>query len=286
MILTVPFREIVTRYKIVFFDAYGVLKNYKGLIPGIKDTIKFLKQKDIEFYVLTNDASRSPAELALGYAAHGIPEITEQKMISSGMIAQEYLSHKVKDGIVTYLGTPQSTHYIKSAGLETVSLHDLQPEQLHQVSALVLLDDEGFEWQRDINLAINLIRRFNVPVIVANTDRSYPVSNNEVAVAVGSLANMIERIVSKSFIRFGKPDSQMFNFAFQHVLKDHDIQKEDILMVGDTLKTDILGGNKFGISTALVLTGNTQANKAEPLIETSGIIPNYICESAVIRHSL
>lgn len=54
-------------------------------------------------------------------------------------------------------------------------------------------------------------------------------------------------------------------------------------MVGDTLHTDILGGNKFGLDTALVLTGNTQAEDAEVRIRSTGIIPTYICVSAVVE---
>jgi ribonucleotide monophosphatase NagD (HAD superfamily) len=50
-------------------------------------------------------------------------------------------------------------------------------------------------------------------------------------------------------------------------------------MVGDTLKTDILGANAFGIDTALVLSGNTPAADAEVAILSSGIIPTYVCSS-------
>ena len=53
-------------------------------------------------------------------------------------------------------------------------------------------------------------------------------------------------------------------------------------MVGDTLRTDILGGNKFGFDTVLVLTGNTQPQDAEIQIRSTGIIPTYVCESVVI----
>jgi len=54
-------------------------------------------------------------------------------------------------------------------------------------------------------------------------------------------------------------------------------------MVGDTLHTDILGGNKFGIATALVLTGNTSAEEATLMIRTSSIIPDYVCASAGVN---
>lgn len=53
-------------------------------------------------------------------------------------------------------------------------------------------------------------------------------------------------------------------------------------MVGDTLRTDILGGNKFGLDTVLVLSGNTLPQDANTRITATGILPTYICESAVV----
>ncbi|MEZ4776498.1 MAG: HAD-IIA family hydrolase [Bacteroidia bacterium] len=276
------FKSVAQNYRAIFFDAYGVLKNHKGLIPGVEQTFQFLKENDIDFYILTNDASRSPLALASVYQERGIAEINEHKIISSGMIAREYLRLKVKSGVIAYLGTPQSAHYVEAIGLKAISIRDLELEDADKISALVLLDDEGYDWNHDINKAINLVRIKNMPVIVANTDAAYPVSKYDLAVAVGSIANMMEHIVGKKFIRFGKPDAQMFNFAFEHIQKERPIQKNEILMVGDTLHTDIMGGNKFGMDTALVLSGNTLPNRAEILIEAYGIIPNYICESIAI----
>ncbi len=278
------FESVVKKYRTVFFDAYGVLKNHKGLIPGINQTFQFLAENMIDYFILTNDASRGPKELAEYYQQAGLHEVTEFKLISSGMLAREYLRLKVKEGTIAYLGTEKSTHYIKALGLDTVSIQELDLEKIDDVSAVVFLDDEGFDWNHDINKVLNLLRRRNIPAIVCNTDKSYPVSKNEVAIAIGGISTMVEEIVGKKFIRFGKPDAQMFVYAYEHAISNGElVDKADILMVGDTLATDILGGNKFGLDTALVLTGNTLPDRAQFYIQATGIIPNYICESAVIE---
>ncbi|MFZ9045289.1 MAG: HAD-IIA family hydrolase [Cyclobacteriaceae bacterium] len=277
------FKEIATHYETIFFDAFGVLKNHKGLIPGIEKTFDYLDRRGINYYILTNDASRGPRELAQSYNSRGLDQITSNKIISSGMLARDYLKLKVKSGTVAYLGTKESAHYLETLGLHTVSIKDMNEEKADDISALVFLDDEGFDWRHDINKTINLLRNYNIPVIVSNTDTSYPVSNHEVAIAIGGISNMVEDIVGKQFIRFGKPDAQMFIFAYRHAIEKGGTEdKGKILMVGDTLNTDILGGNKFGLDTALVLTGNTIPRLAETRINTTGIIPTYICESAAI----
>lgn len=276
------FKTVIENYKVVFFDAYGVLKNYNGLIPGVEKTFEYLKETNKEFYILTNDASRKPQQLADSYHQLGIEDIVISNIISSGMLAMDYLRQKVKKGKVVFLGTVDSAYYIETLGLEAVPISELDLNDLSNIQALAFLDDEGFDWKTDLNKTINLLRRKNIPVIVANTDATYPVSKKEIAIAMGGISEMIESIVGKQFVGFGKPDSQMFIFAYEHI-KSNGIEKKDILMVGDTLHTDILGGNKFGLDTVLVLSGNTQAEDAEVKIQSTGIIPTYICEAAIVE---
>lgn len=278
-----PFQHIIDRYSIIFFDAFGVIKNYKGLVPGIERTFEYLENTGKEYYIVTNDASRSPQLLAATYHQLGLNLIEHERIISSGMLAKEYLDLKVNEGIVAYLGTEKSAHYIDSSGLHTLPVCAINDGNIDKVNALVLLDDEGFNWFEDLNKAVNILRKRTIPAIVANTDNTYPLSGgNEVSIAIGGIAAMIESIVGKRFIRFGKPDSQMFMFAYDLVREKRPVNKQEILMVGDTLHTDILGGNKFGLDTVLVLTGNTLPEDAETRIRSTGIVPTYVCENAVI----
>ncbi len=277
------FKSIVKNYEIIFFDAYGVLKNYNGLIDGIGKTFKYLKEEGIDYYILTNDASRGPERLAQVYHNFGLREITPDKIISSGMLAREFLQLKVANGTVAYLGKKHSEEYLHELGLNALSVSDLDLKNIDDINVLVFMDDEGFDWNHDINKIVNLLRKKNIPAVVANTDWFYPVSNNDIAIAIGGIANMVEAITNRRFIRFGKPDSNMFIFAYEHCAQGKKIDKRKILMVGDTLYTDIIGGNKFGIDTALVLTGTTLPHKAKKRINSTGIIPDYICHSAAIE---
>ncbi len=278
---TSSFKEIVTNYKVIFFDSYGVLRNYKGVFENVTEMFNFLESKGIASFLLTNDASRSPQQLAAKFQEAGIQSLTSDKVISSGMLAREFIQRKITGGTIVYLGTESSAEYIQMDGVKAINIHDVDLDIDENFQLLVLLDDEGYDWNRDLSKTVNLLRRYTMPIIVANSDTSYPLSKDKVAIATGGVANLLESLVQKVFIRFGKPDSQMFSFALDHVQQFDNIEKKDILMVGDTLQTDILGGNKFGIDTCLVLTGNTLSKNAEFDIASTGIIPNYICESVV-----
>lgn len=280
------FKTIIDKYNVIFFDAFGVLKNYQGLVPGIERTFEYLKEQKKEYYIVTNDASRSPAQLAASYHRMGLHAITAERVISSGMLTKEYLDLKVQDGMVAYLGTENSAHYIESLGLNPIPVSMVNNSNIDSVNALIFLDDEGFDWRTDLNIAVNLLRRRTIPAIVANTDYAYPLTIHDVAIAIGGLANMIEDIVGKKFIRFGKPDSQMFMFAYDLIRDYRPISKKEIVMVGDTLHTDILGGNKFGLDTVLVLSGNTLPQDVDTRITATGIVPTYICETAVVERDM
>ncbi len=276
------FKSIIDQYDVIFFDAFGVIKTYQGLVPGIENTFAYLKQQKKEYYIVTNDASRSPAQLAESYHRMGLHAISQDCIISSGMLTKEYLDLKVRDGIVAYLGTENSAHYIESSGLHTLPVSAIDESNIDKVNAMIFLDDEGFNWFNDLNKTVNLLRKRTIPVIVANTDHAYPLTEHDVSIAIGGIAKMVESIVGREFIRFGKPDSQMFMFAYDLIRDQRPINKKDIVMVGDTLRTDILGGNKFGLDTVLVLSGNTLPQDANTRITATGIVPTYICESAVV----
>ncbi len=281
------FKSLLLNYRFIFFDAYGVIRNYNGLIPGIKDTFDWLDKEGKEYFIITNDASRSPELLLESYHKAGLTSIQSDRFISSGMLAKEFLDLKVKKGLVAYMGTENSAHYIEHPGLEIIPLQQVNEKNMDRVTALVLLDDEGFDWQESLNRAVNLLRIKNIPAIVANPDGAYPISRQEVGIAIGGLSWMIEKITGKKFFRFGKPDSQIFMFAWEMAKSKYpDLTKKDILMVGDTLQTDILGGNKFGLDTVLVLSGNILPEDADTRIASSGITPTYICSSAVIDKQL
>lgn len=275
----VSFRETAKRYSVIFLDAYGVLKSSTGLIEGSLEVVRSLIDDGKEVFVVTNDSSRSPESMAERYNAQaGCELLPASRYISSGMLASEYLENQVPYGKVAYLGKPESAHYIEIAGKIPVQISHCSPKD--HIVGIVLLDDEGFDWFRDVNATLNLIRRVNCPVIVANADITYPMKGNDIAIAVGSLGGLLSQITEKTFVRFGKPDSMMFAYALARAKKElPHVTKRDVLFVGDTLRTDIIGSNTYGFDSTLVLSGNTLPERADLMIRASGIIPTYISES-------
>ena len=276
---TCSFFDIADKYKAILLDSYGVLKNHTGLIDGVQNTVEQLRDAGKIIRILTNDASRSQQQQVDSFARLGLTGIEPHEIITSAMLAKHFLEKKIASGKVAYLGTENSAVYVRHPDIDTIPVSEIDLDNMDDFTAFVFLDDEGFDWNTDISKTVNILRRQTMPIIIANTDKIYPVAKDQVSVATGGIAQLVASMLSKRFINFGKPDSQMFMFAYEQINKDVAVDKNEILMVGDTLHTDILGGNKFGVQTMLVLTGNTREDNVDMHIRSSGIIPDYICNS-------
>lgn len=86
---------------------------------------------------------------------------------------------------------------------------------------------------------------------------------------------------------YGKPDPKIFDRALRGF---ENVPKEQILMVGDTLQTDILGANRAGIKSCLVVEGGVTEYAIQQqgkdvndktvmsLIEAQQIYPDFVCQ--------
>ena len=88
--------------------------------------------------------------------------------------------------------------------------------------------------------------------LCSNPDTTIP-KHGTIRYCAGYFAEIIEKFGGE-VVYTGKPKEVIYNFALQ---KQQHIKKDRILMVGDTFETDILGANKVGIHSALVLSGNS-----------------------------
>ena len=109
-----------------------------------------------------------------------------------------------------------------------------------------------------------------VDYLATNPDYVCPVEFGYVP-DCGSICEMLGHAVKRTPYFFGKPETPMVEFA----LRQNHFTREETLVVGDRLYTDILCGHNAGVETALVLTGEATAEEAKKA-ETA---PDYIFAS-------
>jgi HAD superfamily hydrolase (TIGR01459 family) len=92
-----------------------------------------------------------------------------------------------------------------------------------------------------------------LPAICANPDKIIP-NGNKKRYCAGVLAEQYKAMGGEVYY-YGKPDVKVFELAYSQ-LEQQVIDKSRVAMIGDTIDTDILGANNFGIDSIMVLTGN------------------------------
>ncbi|MDJ0892686.1 MAG: HAD hydrolase-like protein [Gammaproteobacteria bacterium] len=147
---------------------------------------------------------------------------------------------------------------------------------------IVIADQAGFPFVETIDAVLSaLFRRLDagqsVHLVLCNPDLVYPFSPGRYGITAGSLAAMLEAVLREryhdrglDFVRLGKPYSPIFEEASRRA------GTRDMVMFGDQLATDILGARRFGIDSALVLSGLAQESTAD---WPEDMTPNYVLES-------
>jgi len=109
-----------------------------------------------------------------------------------------------------------------------------------------------------------LVRR-RIPFYATNPDKTFPTPRGEIPGA-GAWISVITTATDVEPIYAGKP----FPYLMELSLERLGTKKEETLVVGDRLETDIAAGQAVGYPTALVLSGvstRAQANEWKPKID-------------------
>lgn len=77
------------------------------------------------------------------------------------------------------------------------------------------------------------------------------------------LKTYFDRVFISGEFGIGKPDPSIF----QHVLESIGLTKDDAIMVGDNLNTDILGANRIGMKNVWINRGGKKATEIQPTYE-------------------
>ncbi len=250
----VTLEDLIERYSVILFDAYGVLANSDLVIPGAREAIDHLNEVGKPYFVLTNDASALPETRAARYGSLGL-SIDAGRIVTSGSLLKGYFrEHGLEGTRCVVLGPEDSALYVESAGGVVVSSDG-------DFDALVIGDQSGFpllETGRTVMTGLfRLIDAGRPPwLILPNPDLIYP-SGDGFAFASGTVAQMFEGALALRypdrpdlrFTRLGKPHAAIYEEAYRRS------GTMDMVMIGDTPDTDIRGANHFGIASALVGTG-------------------------------
>jgi HAD superfamily hydrolase (TIGR01450 family) len=247
--------ELIGRYAVLLFDAYGVLVHASGALPGAAELIDRLNRQGKPYYILTNDASRLPETAAAMLRGYGLAVPSERIITSGALLANHFAARGLAGSRCVVLGSEDSVRFVEQAGGRVVPPAD-------DFDVLVICDETGFPFLETADLLLGaLYRKFDrreaVHLLLPNPDLIYPKADRGFGFAAGSVALIFEAALrlrypdreALGFERLGKPHAAIFEEALRRG------GSRDMLMFGDQLETDIRGANGFGIPSVLVGTG-------------------------------
>ena len=245
------------KYKLVVTDLDGVIwRGGKPLIQNIK-ALKELMRKGVRVKYLTNNATKSRVEYVEILKNYDLDANIDDIITSA--YAATYWIKKNKGRFIFIVGEAGLFYEAVANGLIPVS-HDTRAD--HVIVGL----DRHLTYSK-IREASRMIQEGAV-FVAANTDSTLPVENR-LDPGAGSIVEMIARATGRKpdFIA-GKPNKWILDLAIG------DIDRDNVLIIGDRLDTDIALGNNAGVDTLLVLTG---ASKPDDL-ESSEYMPTYVAK--------
>jgi glycerol-1-phosphatase len=231
---------LISLFDALLADLDGVVYAGPHAIPGAVESLQQLEGLGIGLGYVTNNASRTPAQVAAHLRELGAPA-EDNQVVSSSQAAAELLSSMLPPGAkVLITGSPALAQEIELVGLTPVSGQDEDPV------AVVQGFNPGIGWQELAEAAF--VVSTGVLWVATNTDMTIPQSRG-IAPGNGALVAAVTAATSRKPIVAGKPEAPLFHAAAKRLAADRP------LVVGDRLDTDILGGNNAGFATVAVLTG-------------------------------
>ncbi len=254
--------RLLDRFDHFLLDLDGVVYLGDQLTPCAAETFTALRQAGKRRLFITND----PRHTAHGYAAKltrlGIPAAPAE-FLTSGRAAALYLQkEETTDRPIFVVGTDGLRSEI-----ETVGGHVLRGNDGAAAEIVIVGGHENFSYQ-ELKIATLAIQR-GAAFVATNRDANFPMPDG-LWPGTGPIVAAIEAATGVVPVVVGKPEKPIFQIAL-----DLFPPGGRSVMIGDRLDSDILGGQRAGLVTILVLSGCTTA----AMVERGPIRPDYVIEN-------
>ncbi len=260
--------DVADEFDVFLLDAFGVLNIGETAIPGTPERVANLKAMGKRVLVVSNAAGFPHAALIEKYTRLGY-DFASQDVITSRatLLANLDLQRDLHWGL---MATP-STGLRDLEGLNLTYLEE-DPTPYDAVDGFLMIGSAAWTEARQALLESTLSKRQR-PVLVGNPDIVAP-RESGFSIEPGLFAHRLADRTGVVPEFFGKPFGNIFDLAFKRL---GSIDKSRVLMVGDSLHTDILGANAAGIASALVSGyGFFAGHDIETAIDKAGIVPDII----------
>jgi len=282
----VVFEELLDKYDAFCFDGYGTLYNRGDFVyPGAKDWFGALRAAGKQVRLITNAASDVDRVLAADAAKRGF-DFSESETISSGSLLKDLVKElragtsamgALKLRELYYIGRETGKNVLAECGITAVALDSFPEEPVVAISS-------AKETAETYARAVEILRRSGAILLVLNSDAWAPKIDGTREPVSGALCERLRRdsmceanggAGCKTYY-LGKPFPAIWNKVCTSLPKELFGGRDPrVIMIGDTLGTDVLGARVAGFDCALVVGRNEPAAELVADEKALGIRPDY-----------
>ena len=255
-------KQTVKNLKLYLFDMDGTLYLGDQLFSFTIDLLKKIKETGGMYMFMTNNSSKSVAAYIEKLAKLGI-EATEEEFITSSQATAYYLKNNHPTATLYVCGTESLKTELRSQGF-TIT------ENLDEVECIVMGFDTELNFKKLHDVSFMLCTR-DLPYVATNPDYVCPTEFGSVP-DCGSVCDMIFNATGKRPVVIGKPEALMPQLAMAKT----GYGKDQTVVIGDRIYTDIKSGINAGTVTMLVMSGET----TKEILDASPEKPDFVLEDA------
>ncbi|MGY2876068.1 glycerol-1-phosphatase [Marmoricola sp. URHA0025 HA25] len=244
--------RLIDRYAALVCDLDGVVYRGRRAVTGAVETLGSVMGEGVHVAFATNNASRAPTEVMshleqLGVAPPARSPTSLMVVVTSAQAAAQIVRRRLEPGsAVLAVGGPGVAEALRAAGLEPFSCADAK--RFPRARAVVQGAGSDVSW-RDLAEAAYRIQQ-GALWVVTNGDRTIPTARG-LAPGNGALAEAVRAAVGVDAVFAGKPAPGLY----EHALSRLGVVRQDALVVGDRLDTDVAGAVAAGMDSLMVLGG-------------------------------
>lgn len=257
---------IPSNIKALILDMDGVIWKSDSPIGDLPRTFARIRECGLKFVFATNNGTKTPEEHRQKLSSLGV-EVDSSQVVTSALAVAHMLSQKYPKGTKVFMVGGQGVREaLIEKGFELLSTEDAPEAQ-----AFVMGLDRTVNFDKIVEAT--LLVRSGVPFYATNTDRTFPTLRGEIPGAGAWLSVVITATGAEPIVA-GKPFPTMMEFCLERL----GTSKEETLVVGDRLETDVASGQAAGCPTAAVLSGVSTREQAEAWKPSPTIIAENLAE--------
>ena len=227
-------------------DMDGVIYRENLLIPGAADFVQALTATGTPFLFLTNNSAPTPEDLAVRLKHLGIHGLSGRHFYTSALNTADFLSET----------DPACTVFVIGEGGLLTALHERKIAN-DAIQPRYVVVGEGAATMEKLAKAHECIER-GAQLLATNPDNWCPVSSEKTRPGAGATAAFLEASTGRRAYYLGKPNGYMFHRARRKLAELALRDPDQVVMIGDTMETDIRGAIEAGLQAFLVLSGSTR----------------------------